>query len=291
MSDFLQILLAGISNGMTYAIVAIGFVVIYNATSLINFAQGEFAMIGGLSCIWISSALQVPLWLALPLAAGLGALVAGLMERLCIRPHLHRSPINLIIVTIAISILLQGIAMFIWGKQPMPLDPFIDRPPLQFGGMSISWQHLLILLVGALCMIGLHLFFRHTHRGRTLVACSIDRKTAALMGIDVRRATALAFLISGFVGALAGVMLAPITMMSYQSGSMLGLKGFCAAILGGLGSVLGGAWGGILIGVLESLTAGYLSSGYKDAVAFVIMLSVLFLRPQGLFGGRRVNRV
>ncbi|WP_027389771.1 branched-chain amino acid ABC transporter permease [Chrysiogenes arsenatis] len=291
MSDFLQILVSGSINGMTYAVIAIGFVIIYNATQIINFAQGEYVMLGALSAIWLISGWQIPILLAFILATAFVVVVSYAMERVTIRPQISREPINLILITIACSILLKGAAMFLWGKDPLPMQEFTPGAPIMLGGIAISRQGLWIVASGFLAMFLLHLFFSRTLLGKGMIACSIDRRTASLMGIDTKRATNMAFLLAGAIGALAGIVLAPVTMMSYLSGTILGLKGFCAAILGGLNSISGVVLGGIIIGVLEALTAGYFSSGYKDAVAFIVMLLVLFFRPEGLFGKKGIKRV
>lgn len=286
-----QYLLSGLATGAIYALIGIGFAIIYNSTGIINFAQGEFVMLGGMLGVYLLDKWQVPLLLALLLAIVGTACIGVLFERLAIRPLRKATPMSLVIITIGGSILLRGIAMLLWGKDTHALPSFSGDAPLAVAGATLLPQHLWIFALTVLLIIVTKLFFTQTITGKALRACAVNRRAAGLVGIDVRRMVLFSFFISAAIGALAGLIIAPLTMTSYDVGIMLGLKGFCAAIIGGMSSGLGTVLGGILLGVLESLGAGLISSGYKDAIAFVILLLILFLRPQGLFSRGESERV
>jgi branched-chain amino acid transport system permease protein len=290
-SSLLQYLITGLTLGSTYGLTALGFTIIFNTTGVINFAQGEFVMLGGMMSVYFTRVLGLGEPLAVVLAV-LGATVAGaLVERLAIRPVRDCPTINLIIITIGVSILIRGLAMLAWGKDTHVLEPFSGNQPIMFLGAAIMPQAVWVLAISLLLLAGLKAFFSGTIHGKAMLACSYDAKAASLVGIGVQRMVLLSFMISALVGAVGGVILAPITMTSYDVGIMLGLKGFAACILGGLGNPFGAAAGGIILGVLESLGAGFVSSAYKDALAFVILLALLFVKPSGLFGLKDSKRV
>lgn len=289
--QLLQFSLSGFATGAIYALIGIGFSIIYNATGIINFAQGEFVMLGGVLTFFLLDVLKLPLWIAIPLAV-IGATFGGLIfERLAIRPLRNASPINLVIITIGGSILIRGLAMLIWGKDTHAVPPFSGDDPITIGGATLLPQHVWIIGI-TLVVISLNkYFFYHTISGKAMRACSYNPRAAGLVGIDVRRMVLLSFVISSAMGSMAGIIIAPLTMTAYDVGIMLGLKGFCAAIIGGMSSGLPTVIGGLLLGILESLGAGTISSGYKDAIAFIILLLILFIRPQGLFGKAQTERV
>lgn len=285
-----QYLLTGLTIGAIYALVALGFVLIYNASHVINFAQGEFVMIGGMATVAFAGA-GLPLALAVP-AAVLAAVAVGLaLEKLAVEPARGASVVTLIIITIGASILLRGLAALVWDKKIHALRPFSGEQPIAFAGATILPQSLWVLGVTLLIVLLLAVFFGRTLTGKAMLAASHNPLAARLCGINVRLVLLLSFGLSAALGAVAGILVAPITFTSWDVGVMLGLKGFAAAILGGLGSGAGAIAGGLLLGVAESLGAGYLSSAYKDAIAFVIILVVLLFLPSGLFGRRSAERV
>ena len=286
-----QYLLSGLSTGAIYALIGIGFAIIYNATEIINFAQGEFVMLGGMLTLFLLNVLHLPLLLAVIAAVGVATAAGVLFERLAIRPLRSPTPLGLIIITIGGSILIRGIAMLVWGKDTHALPAFSGSEPLAVGTATILPQHLWIFGLTFLAIIANRLFFQYSITGKAMRACAANRRAAGLVGIDVKRMVLFSFAISASLGSLAGIIVAPLTMTAYDVGVMLGLKGFCAAIIGGLSGGLGTVLGGLLLGVLESLGAGLISSGYKDAIAFVILLLILFIRPQGLFGRAQTERV
>lgn len=291
LSNYLQYLLSGLSTGAIYALIGIGFSIIYNATGIINFAQGEFVMLGGMLTLTLLTTLNLPLWAAIPLAVVLATLAGLLFERLAIRPLRNASPISMVIITIGGSILIRGLAMLIWDKDTHAIPAFSGEEPLVVAGATILPQHLWILGITVVLISLNKWFFYHTISGKAMRACSYNPRAAGLVGIDVRRMILFSFIISAAMGALAGIIVAPLTMTAYDVGVMLGLKGFCAAIIGGMSSGLPTVIGGLLLGVLESFGAGLISSGYKDAIAFIILLLILFIRPQGLFGKPESERV
>ncbi len=286
-----QYLVSGLSTGAIYALIGIGFAIIYNATEIINFAQGELVMLGGMFTLSFLNLLHLPLPLAVLLAVGATTMCGVLFERLTIRPLQNPTPLSLVIITIGGSILIRGIAMLVWGKDTHALPAFSGNEPLSIGSATIMPQHLWIFALTVVAIVANKLFFTCSITGKAMRACAANRRAAGLVGIDVKRMVMFSFAISASIGSLAGIIVAPLTMTSYDVGVMLGLKGFCAAIIGGLSGGIGTVLGGLLLGVLESLGAGLISSGYKDAIAFIILLLILFVRPQGLFGRKQTERV
>lgn len=288
--SFPQCLINGLTRGSIYALIAIGFTIIYNATDIINFAQGEFAMLGALIAITLAGPLALPLWLAVPAAVAAVMGIAALFERSTL--HLLPSPsvINLVIITIGASIFFKGAAMLVWGKDDLAIRAFSGTAALHLGSAALVPQSLWVWGTTLVAVVVLHEFYSRTITGKALRACAHNPLASSLMGINVRWMVLLTFALSGGLGALAGVVITPIIFANYLMGGLIGLKGFCAAILGGLGSIYGAVLGGLLIGVLESLFGTHVSSGYMDALAFVIMLIVLFLRPRGLLGEAGTER-
>ncbi|HUN54454.1 MAG TPA: branched-chain amino acid ABC transporter permease [Smithella sp.] len=285
-----QYILSGLSNGAIYALIGFGFAIIYNSTGIINFAQGEFVMLGGMLTVFFLTLFKLPLMLAIGLAIVISTIVGVSFERLAIRPLKNASPLSLIIITIGASIFIRGAAMLIWGKDTNALPAFSGNDPLYIAGATILPQHLWIFGVTVLIIIGSRIFFSYSIAGKAMRACSYNPLAAGLVGINVKNMVMLSFAISSAVGSMAGIIIAPLTMTSYDVGVMLGLKGFCAVIIGGMSSGLGTLLGGLLLGLLESLGAGFISASYKDAIAFIILLLILFIRPEGLFSKKETER-
>jgi branched-chain amino acid transport system permease protein len=286
-----QFFVSGLTTGSTYALIAIGFSIIHNATGIVNFAQGEFVMLGGMFMITFYSVLKIPWVVAFFLAVFCVAIIGLLLERGPIRHARSKEILVLVMITVGASIVIKGLSMLFWGKNPMTLPPFSGETPILFMGAAVMPQSIWIFGITILVVTALHYFFRRTMTGKAMRAVAASRRSAALTGIPVDRMIFLSFTLSGALGAVAGIILTPITTTSYDVGAMLALKGFSAAILGGYGSMPGAVVGGLLLGVLESLGAGLISSEYKDALAFLILLIVLFCRPSGIFGGGRLRRV
>ena len=290
MAESLQFFFSGLTVGAVYALVALGFTLIYNASDVINFAQGEFVMLGGMTTVFLALA-GVPLPLA-ALAAVIVTVAIGLaLHRLAIEPARGASAVALIMITIGASIFLRGAAQVVFDKRFHSLPHLFGTDPIRLGGAAILPQSLVVLAGAVIIVVLLWLFVDRTLLGKAVIATAANRLAALLVGINTRTIVGLSFALSAAIGAVAGILVTPITLTSYDVGTLLALKGFAAAMLGGIGSALGAVVGGLVLGMLEAFSAGYLSSKYKDAVAFVVILGVLFAMPQGLLGRGRVERV
>jgi len=288
-----QFVAAGLTSGAIYALVALGFSIVYNASHAINFAQGEFVMVGGMAAVSLVAA-GLPLAVAVLLAVAVAGVVGLGVEKLAIEPAQRSGKadvVTLIIITIGVALFLRGVAQVLWDKRVHPLPAFSGTEPIAILGATLVPQSLWVLGGTALAVLALGWFFSRTLYGKAMRATAVNPLAAELMGISTRGVMLASFALAAMLGALGGVLTAPITFTSYDVGVMLGLKGFAAAMLGGLGSFGGAVAGGLLLGLLESLGAGLLSSAYKDAIAFVVILGVLFFMPGGLVGARRSERV
>ncbi len=290
-SQLIQFLFTGLTLGSIYALVALGFTMIYNATGIINLAQGEFVMLGGLIMVFCTVVLKIPLLIAFLLTVTVVMVVAAIFERLAINPLKKASLITLIMITLAGSILLRGIAMFIWGKDPYGLPSFSGGQSVRFLGAILQPQIFWILGITALVVFGIGFFFNRTLTGKAMRACSFNPVAARLVGISVRKMVMFSFALSAAIGAIAGALITPITLMEYDRGPMLALKGFAAAVLGGLGNGVGSVVAGFIIGILESMGAGLISSGYKDAIALLVLLLILWVKPSGLLGSAEESQL
>ena len=289
-AEFLQYLLSGITVGATYALVALGFSIIYNASHVINFAQGEFLMLGGMSTVFLMG-LGFPMPLAI-VAAVLITVAAGfLLEKLAVEPARGAGVVPLIIITIGASMFLRGLVQVVWGKEIHPMPSFSGDAPLDFFGASILPQSIWVLVITVIMVICLGYFFNRTLLGKAILATAHNRTAAQLVGININFILLISFGLSAMLGAVAGIIIAPITLTAYDVGIMLGLKGFVAAVLGGLGNFYGAIVGGVILGITEMMAAGYISSEYKDAMPFILILFILFFMPNGLFGARSTERV
>jgi branched-chain amino acid transport system permease protein len=290
MAELLQFVFSGLTVGAIYALVALGFTLIYKASDIINFSQGEFVMLGGMTTVFAAQA-GVPLPFAAAIAIITTTAIGLALHRFAIEPARGATPVALIMITIGASIFLRGTAQIVFDRRFHSLPPLFGADPIQFGGATILPQSLVVLASAAVIVIALWLFIERTIFGKAVIATAANRLAARLVGIDTRRIVAFSFAVSAAIGAIAGVLITPIALTSYDAGTLLALKGFAAAMLGGIGSAPGAVVGGILIGMFEALAAGYLSSNYKDAVAFLIILIVLIAIPQGLFGRAKIERV
>ncbi|MBM9536142.1 branched-chain amino acid ABC transporter permease [Desulfobulbus alkaliphilus] len=288
---FFQYLFAGITYGSIYAIVAIGFNIIYNTTGIINFAQGEFVMLGGM--ISISLLPFMPLPLAIAGAVAITMVIGALMEICFIRWLESPSVLRMIIITIGISILLRESALHIWGESIRSLPYFYGNEISAFtiGSVRFSPQVLWVIIACGLMVIALSIFFKMTPVGREMRACAANRTAALLCGISTRNMVTLSFMLSAGIGALAGCVMSPITYTQYDIGTTLAIKGFTVAILGGLGNYPGAVAAGILLGTLEAFSISVVPLAFQDAVAITILLLILFIRPHGLFGSSEAARL
>lgn len=285
--QLLQFFFSGITVGSIYAVVAIGFNIIYNSTGIINFAQGEFVMLGGMTAYSLSAVL--PLFLAIALSVLVTAAFGFLVEIVFIRRIRKPTVLKMIIVTIGLSILIREAALHIWDEKVRALPFFTGTEVSSLGifGARISPQVLWVLGVTLLISGGLFIFFRYTLTGRAMRACSENRTAARLCGIKTSRIINLSFVLSAAIGALAGCVISPLTQTRHDMGSDLAIKGFTVAILGGLGNSPAALVAGLLLGLLESYSIGIVPMAFKDVVAIGVLLLVLVLKPSGLFTGKQ----
>jgi branched-chain amino acid transport system permease protein len=290
MAEFLQFAFSGLTAGAVYALVALGFTLIFNSCGVINFAQGEFVMLGGMITVFLGLA-----GLPLPLAAGL-AIVAAVLVGLGIHVFAidrarDATTVVLIVITIGASIFLRGVAQVLFDKRFHTLPSWFGDNSIVVGGAAILPQSLAVLGVAAVIVVLLWALINRTLLGKAIVATASNQLAARLAGINTRLMVGLSFAISAAIGAAAGIVITPITFTSYDIGTLLALKGFAAAMLGGIGNPVGAVVGGVVLGLSEAFSAGYFSSQYKDAVALVLLLAVLFACPQGLLGRPSPERV
>ncbi len=290
LGEFMQYLFSGLTSGAIYALVGLGFALIYNASHVINFAQGEFVMLGGMSTVFLAAG-GVPLPLAVAGAIAGTALVGLLLEKVAVERTKNASVVTLIIITIGASIVLRGLAQVVFDKQFHTLPAFTGDDPIVILGATITPQTVWVLGVTVAIVLVLQWFFGRTLWGKAILATSVNPLAAKLVGINTSLVLLISFGLSAALGAIAGVLITPITSTNFEVGIMLGLKGFSAAILGGLGHPFGAVAGGLILGIVEAFGAGYISSDYKDAMAFIIILLALFFMPSGLFGKRGTDRV
>jgi branched-chain amino acid transport system permease protein len=290
MAQFLQFAFSGITVGAIYGLVALGFTLIYNASEVVNFAQGEFVMLGGMTTVFLTL-LGVPLPFAAAAAVVIAVVVGLALHRFAIETARGASPVILIIITIGASIFLRGLAQVVFDKRFHSLPPLFGSEPIRIAEASILPQSLAVLAGACVVVVLLGAFTERTLFGKALIATAANRLAALLVGIDTRRIVGFSFAVSAAIGALAGILITPIALTSYDVGTLLALKGFAAAMLGGIGSAVGAIVGGLIVGLMEAFAAGYVSSAYKDAVAFLVILAVLLARPQGVFGKAKPERV
>jgi len=288
-AQILQYLLSGITTGSVYAIVGIGFNIIYASTGIINFAQGEFLMLGGM--IAVSLAPHLPLWLAIAVAVAATGIVGVLLQIVFLGWLKNPAVLRMIIITIGLSILVREASLHIWDEKvrALPFWTGTETSSLAVLGARVSPQVLWVLGASAVMVGALTLFFRFTLTGRAMRACASNATAARLCGIRTSTLVTVSFFIAAAMGALAGCAVSPLTQTQYDMGTSLAVKGFTCAVLGGLGNVTAAVAAGLLVGVLEAASISVLPLSYKDVVALVVMLAILFFRPEGLFGARRAG--
>lgn len=291
MAHLLQSLLAGLSIGAIYALVALGFAIVYKATGAINFAQGEYVMAGGVIGGVVHESFSPPILVTLAVVAIAGVLLGLLTELACVRFSRDPDPNTITIATIGFAVALKGTVLILTNRKTYGLPGFTGDTPLQVAGASVHPQLLWNLLLVGLAAVGLTLFFRYTRRGTAMRAAADDQEMLSVFGVPFRTTTAWAFGLAAVLGAAGGAGLTPLTLISFEPGTLLGLKGFAAAMLGGLGSMYGALVGGFLLGLVEALAGGYGASAFADVTAFVVLLLVLFLRPSGILQQAAVERV
>jgi branched-chain amino acid transport system permease protein len=293
LDQFVQYLVSGTTQGSIYALVGLGFTIIYAVTGIINFAQGEFVMLGGMFSFALISSAGVPLAPALILSVLIVTVIGAVMHSLAIRPARSASAVSLIIITIGAAIFIRGVAGELLGKDPVRPPVFSGSESLSFLGAYIHPQALWIIGTTIVVTIVLHLFFSRTMMGKALRACAVSRTAAGLVGIDARAMALVSFALAAALGGVGGVVMAPLTITSYQVGVMLGLKGFVAASIGGFKSQIAAVIGGITLGIVEALAVGIgwgpFTSSYKDAIAMVVLLLILLIRSGRLATEERAS--
>ncbi len=287
---FVQQVINGLAMGCIYALVALGFVLIYKATEIINFAQGDLMMIGAFLAFTCVNFLHLPFLLALLITLILMGFLGRTIERFVLRPLVGEPAFALVMATIAIGILLRSLGGMIWGYDTYKFSAGITDVPVRIGSWAVSSVNLWIMVITLILIIGLYLFFNRTRAGISMEAASQNQLAAYLMGIGVKKVFSNIWGISAIVAAVAGIFLTPIQFLNYNMG-FIGLKAFPAAVLGGFGSIPGAILGGIIIGVSESLAGVYLPAGFKEVFAWVVLILVLMIRPEGLFGIQQKKRV
>ncbi|HEX5286914.1 MAG TPA: branched-chain amino acid ABC transporter permease [Polaromonas sp.] len=280
----LQVLFSGLALGAVYSLVALGFVLIIRATNVVNFAQGDFAMLGAFAMMTMLTQLQLPYWLSFILALAVMTVFGVIFNYGVYYPLRNRSFLPVIISTLGASIFMQNTVLAVFGPQPKPLERVFKSPGIEMGGVFLDSQYLVILAVTVVAVAFQYFFFEHTLLGKKLQATSQDKDMARLLGIPVAWMIAITFIYSATLGGLAGILVGPVLFVSIGMGSIIALKAFSATIIGGFGDVTGAIIGGLLLGVVESFAAAYISVPYKDAFAFLLLFIFLLFRPQGIFG-------
>jgi branched-chain amino acid transport system permease protein len=283
LTNNLQVLFQGLALGSIYALVALGFVLIVRAANVVNFAQGDFTMVGAYLMVASLGALM-PYWLAFIIAILAMGLFGWIFNIAVYYPLRHRSFLPVLISTLGASIFLQNLVLALVGAQPRPMPKLLNFDGISIAGVFLDSQYLAILVVTMVCVIFQYVLFEHTLLGKKLQATSQDKDMARLLGIPVALMITLTFIYSAALGGLAGILVAPILFVSIGMGSIIALKAFAATIVGGFGDIKGAIVGGLLIGIVESFAAFHISVPYKDAYAFLMLFIILIVRPQGLFG-------
>jgi len=286
MVKWIQLLVTGITMGSIYALIALGYVTIYKTSRVVNLAQGAFVMFGALFVYSFLDELGLPYWLSAILGI-IGVTIVGvIMYLLVIRPLIKVSLVSIILATIALSILFENLALVRWGGYGKTIPAFTGDQAIFIGGVAVFRQSLWVIGLMILVLLGLYLLTNYTRIGKQMTATANDPGAASLSGVNTGRMIILAFAISAAIGALGGIAVTPINSTSYLSGGIYALSGFVAAVLGGWGSSVGAVVGGLILGIVQSLVTGFLPAGYQDAIAFAILILVLYFRPSGVLGVR-----
>ena len=292
MTDLLQLILSGVAVGMIYALLAFGYNITFSTSRTINFAQGEFLMLGALTGLTAATTWKLGYAGALAASCVIGGLLGIVLEQTAIRPALKtRSAVSWILATVALGIIARNVAERVWGTDDTRFPSPLGDTPLTFAGVRALPQELLVIGAAALIMALVELFRRRSIWGKAVTAVVADKAAAALMGINVPLVITLSFVLSSAIAGVSGVLVAPLTLASATMGTLLGTKAYAVAIVGGLQSGLGVLVGGLLLGLSEQFTARYVSTGYKDTPGFVLLILILLIKPSGLFGKKTIRKV
>jgi len=281
---WIQLLVTGITVGSIYSLIALGYVTIYRTSRIVNMAQGAFVMLGAFFAFSFLSELGLPYWLSAILSIVCVAALGVVMYLLVLRPLIKISLVSIILATMALSILFENVALLKWGGYGKSVPAFTGDQALFIGKVAVFPQSLWVIGLMILVLIGLYALINLTRVGKQMTATANDPGAASLSGVNTGRMILLAFAISAAIGALGGIAITPINSTSYLSGGIFALSGFVAAILGGWGSSVGAVVGGLTLGIIQSLTTGFLPAGYQDAIAYLVLILILYFRPGGIIG-------
>lgn len=287
----IQLAISGLTTGAIYSLIALGFITIYRASNILNLAQGEFVMLGALCAVFFIEKLGFSYFFAAVSSIILVTIVGLILQHAIIHPLKDKPVLILIMVTIGLSIFLSGSAGILFGSSPQSLPPFVDTPPVELlgGAVRINFQSFFVIAATFLLLFILYLLSHHTYFGKAMEAVSTDRLGSDLTGLPGNLIVMLSFGISAGIGAIAGIFITPLFFTQYNSGAILGLKGFSAAVIGGWGKYSGAVLGGFILGVVESVSVGFIPAGYKDAIAFIVLLIILYFKPKGILGSRALE--
>jgi len=292
MQILLQLIYSGIALGMIYAVIAFGYQLTFATSDTLNFGQGDALMLGALVGLTLVDVMQIDYWLALPIVGVFGLIQGAFVERIGVRPAIKiKSEFGWIMSTIALGIIFKNVAENIWGRDDLPFPSPLPQSPLKLFGANILPMEILVVAGALLMMLAVEFFNRKTIYGKAVVATFNDRDAARLMGINTGLVITFSYALSSMSAAFAGMLIAPLTLTGATMGSVLGLKAFAVAIIGGLTSGMGIIIGGIILGIAETTTGFYISTGYKDVPGLVLLLLVLAVRPAGLFGKSAIKKV
>ena len=285
-TDITQAVFAALSGGSMYALVAMGVCLIYNSTNVINFAQGEFVMLGGMTMVALYGEMHWPLYLAIPGSIAITVVVGMAMMMVAYRPGKSTSLISVLIITIGASLFISGSATHVWDAEIHRFPAFSGDTPINLLGAAIAPQSLWVIGITTIVVLFLVFYFHFTIQGKAMKACALDRTAASLLGIRVKGMVLLAFAMSAALGAVAGIIVTPLTMTSAAGGMLLAIKGFSAAMLGGMVSIVGALIGGFVFSFLECFAATFISTTLKELVTFIVIINVLLFMPRGIMGAR-----
>ena len=291
MVTFFQAVFGGLAQGCVYALIALGYSVIYSTLKMGHFAQGEFYMVGAFVGLTLFTRMKLPVVIAFAGAALFTSILMLVLERLAYRPLYNRPSMSLLMATLGMQYVVQEIVRDFWGSDVVRSDNIFPQKNFSIGGLVITAQNLLIILICAVLMIALTVFMKYSKTGRAMTAVSMNRKAASLMGVRTPTIIMATYVIAACLAAVAGVMMGPIYSVKYSMGTTFGNKAMTAAVMGGFGSLPGAMLGSVLLGIVESLCSLYISTAYKDVFSFVILVIVLFCRPQGILGKKSITKV
>ncbi len=290
--DILQLLISGLANGCVYGLIALGFVLIYKATEAVNFAQGDFMMLGAFVTIGLTNAgyMGIPFWLAVPISISIMALMGYLLDRFVIRLMFGQSQTAVVILTIALGFVIRFVAGMIWGHEPQSLENPLAGKELRLGELVLGMEDVAVIVVTILLTWGLYEFFNRTKMGLAMQGASQNQLAAYYMGVPVKRVQGFIWALAGAVACIAGILFAAKGAVDPSTG-LMGIKAFAAAVIGGFGSLPGALAGGLIVGVIEPFASRYIAAGYSQVAPYALLLAVLIFRPHGLFSQVRVKKV